>query len=106
MVTCKRSAAVVKNLTSKTKNQTEVASGLYLPCLLRGCHAIDIQSTVPIFSQVMTKNKTFLVNQSLACANYATYVAIHACIGYTKKAVKIGKVMMRRVANKLRKQDP
>jgi len=29
MVTCKRSAAVVKKLTSKTKKQTEVASELY-----------------------------------------------------------------------------
>jgi len=54
----------------------------------------------------MTKNKTFPLNQSLACANYAIYVAIYACIGYAKKADKIGKVMMRRVANKHRKQDP
>jgi len=54
----------------------------------------------------MTKNKTFPLNHSLACANYAIYVAMHACIGYAKKAVKIGKVMMRRVANKHRKQDP
>jgi len=51
----------------------------------------------------MTKNKTFLLNKSLACANYAIYVAINACIGYAKKAEKIGKVMMRRVANKYRK---
>jgi len=29
MVTCKRSAAVAKKLTSKEKNETEVASGLY-----------------------------------------------------------------------------
>jgi len=29
MVTCKRSVTVVKKLTSKTKKQTEVASGLY-----------------------------------------------------------------------------
>jgi len=55
----------------------------------------------------MTKNKTFPLNHSLACANYAIYEAIHACIGYAKKAEKIGKVMIRRVANnKHRKQDP
>jgi len=54
----------------------------------------------------MTKNKTFPLNQSLVFANYAFYVAIHACIGYAKKAVKLGKVMMRRVANNHRKQDP
>jgi len=58
----------------------------------------------------MTKNKTFPLNPSLTCANYAIYVfffyvAIHACIGYAKKAEKIGKVMMRRVVNKHRKQD-
>jgi len=28
----------------------------------------------------MPKNKTFPLNNSLACANYAIYVAIHACI--------------------------
>jgi len=53
----------------------------------------------------MTKNKTFLLNQSPACANYAFYVAIYACIDYAK-AVKIGKLMMRRAANKHSKQDP
>jgi len=54
----------------------------------------------------MTKNKTFPLNQSSACANYVIYVAIYACTGYAKMAVKIGKVMMRRVAYKHRKQDP
>jgi len=33
----------------------------------------------------MTRNQTFLLNHSLACVNYAIYVAIHACIGYVKK---------------------
>jgi len=57
MVACKRSAAVVKKLTSKTKKQTEVASGCYWPCALCGCHGKHIQSTVPLptISQVMTK---------------------------------------------------
>jgi len=46
--------------------------------------------------------------------NYAIYVAIYAnigyaiyaSIGYAKKAVKLGKVMMKWVANKHTKQNP
>jgi len=34
---------------------------------------------VPADSQVMTKNKTFLLNHSLVCASYAIYLVIHAC---------------------------
>jgi len=52
----------------------------------------------------MTKNKTFPLNYSLACASYAIYVAIHTC--KCKESKKIGKIMTRRVANKKRKQDP
>jgi len=29
---------------------------------------------------VMTKNKTFQLNHSLACANCAIYLAMHTCI--------------------------
>jgi len=54
----------------------------------------------------MTKNKTFPLNHSLVCATCAMYVAIYARIGYAKKAEQIGKAMVRRVANKHRKQDP
>jgi len=50
----------------------------------------------------MTKNKTSPLNHSRACANYAIYAAIHASIGYVNKAEKIGKAMMKRVANKHR----
>jgi len=42
----------------------------------------------------MTKNKIFPLTHSLTFANYAIYVAIHAYIGYAKKAEKIGKVMI------------
>ena len=87
IVTCKRSAAVVKKLTSyehlapsKTKKQTQVASGLHLPCALCCCNGKHIESTVPTDSQVMTKNKTFPLNHNLARANYAIYLAIHTCI--------------------------
>jgi len=106
MVTCKRSAAVVKKMISKTKKHTEVASGLYYPYALRGCHGKHIQSTAPGCPQVMTKNKTFPLNHSLACATCAIYLGIYACIGNVKMAQKIGKVMIKRVANEHRKQDP
>jgi len=46
----------------------------------------------------MTKNKTFPLNHSRAYASYAIYLAIHTC--KCKEGKKIGKVMMRRVANK------
>jgi len=35
---------------------------------------------VPTDSQVMTKNETFPLNRSLACASYASYLAMHTCI--------------------------
>jgi len=35
---------------------------------------------VPTDSQVMTKNKTFPLNHSLECANYAIHFAIHTSI--------------------------
>ena len=86
MLTCKRSAAVAKKLInyehlalSKTKKQTQVASGFYYPCALSCCHGKHIESTVPTDSQVMTKNKSFPLNHSLACASYALYLAIHTC---------------------------
>ena len=40
----------------------------------------NIESTVPIDSQVMTKNKTFPLNHSLAWANYAIYLSINTSI--------------------------
>jgi len=66
--------------------------------------AMEKNSTVPTDSQVMTKNKTYPLNHSPACASYAIYLAIHTC--KCKEGKKIGKVITRKVANKLRKQDP
>jgi len=64
MVTCKRSAAVVKKLTNyeylalcKTNKQTQVASGPHWPCALFCCHGKHIECTVPTDSQVLTKVK-------------------------------------------------
>ena len=65
---------------SKTKKQTQVAAGLHYPCALCCCHGKHIESTVPTDSQVMTKNKTFPLNHSLACASYAIYLATYTCI--------------------------
>ena len=65
---------------SKTKKQTQVASGLHQTCALCCWHGKHIESTVPTNSQVVAKNKTFLLNHSLACANHAIYLAIHTCI--------------------------
>jgi len=56
---------------------------------------------VPTDLQVMTQNKTFQLNHSLACASYGIYLAIHTCI--CKEGRKIGKAMTRRLANKQRK---
>jgi len=89
MVSCKTSAAVVKKTNkqltnyialSKTKKQTQVASGLHQPCALCCCHGKHIESMVLTDSHAMTKNKTFPLNRSLACANYALYLAIHTCL--------------------------
>ena len=65
---------------SKTKKQTQVVSGLHQPCARCCCHGKHIESMVPTDAQVMTKNKTFPLNYSLACASYAIYSAIHTCI--------------------------
>ena len=80
----KRSAAVVKKLTnyehlalSKTKKQTQVASGLHQPCALSCCRGTHIKSTVPTDSQVTTKNKTFPLNYSLACCMQLCYLSSH-----------------------------
>ena len=74
---------------------------LWLPRKTHPIHGPDCFTSRP-----NDKNKNFPRNHSLACANYAIYAAIHACIVYVRKAEKIGKVMMRRVENKYRKQNP
>jgi len=47
---------------------------------------------VPTSSQVMTKNQTFPLNHSLACASYAIYLAIHTCSVVRRKFPKGGQV--------------
>jgi len=67
MVTCKRSAAVVKKLTnltnyehlalSKTKKQTQIASGLHYPCALCCCHGKHIEATVQLIHMYSNDKK-------------------------------------------------
>ena len=64
MVICKRSAAVVNKTEnyehlalSKTKKQTQVASGFHKPCALCCCHGKHIEFTVTTDLQVMTNIK-------------------------------------------------
>jgi len=75
MVTCKRSAAIVKNWRVSQKASRSCYKAL-LTCALRGCHGKPILPTVLTVSQALTKNKTFPLNHSLACANYAIYAVI------------------------------
>jgi len=42
--------------------------------------AVMENTSNPRCQLVMTKNKTFQLNHSLACANYAIYLAMHTCI--------------------------
>ena len=50
-----------------------------------------MESTVLTGSQVMTKNNTFPLNHSLACASYASHLAIHTCNGGFKVGGARGK---------------
>ena len=44
-------------------------------CALSGFYGKNNKSMVPNVSQLLTKNKTFKLNQSLTCADFGTYVA-------------------------------
>ena len=87
--TRKRSAAVVKKLTSKTNK----ANRSCFRTLLALCTSGFPRKTHPIhcpncFTSRPNDKKTFPLNHSLACANYAIYAAIHACMVYVNKAEK------------------
>ena len=43
--------------------------------LICGCHWKHHESMAPCVSQIMTKTKTFPLDQNLTCANYVSYVA-------------------------------
>ena len=83
MVTCKISAAVVKKLTNYehlARSKTKKSKPKLLQGFISPVHfVVAMENTLNPRRQVMTKNKTFPLNHSLACASYAIYVAIHTC---------------------------
>jgi len=67
-------------LLSKTnKNKPKVRSAL-----ASTAHFVvameNIKSMVPTASQIMTKTKTFPLNQYLTCANHGWYVCVATCV--------------------------
>jgi len=65
-------------LQVRQKSKPELLQGFVSPVHFVAAME-NIESAVPTDSRVMKKNKTFQLNHSLACANYAVYLAIHTC---------------------------
>ena len=63
---------------NKTRKQTKGGSRPWEHCALCGCYGKNNKSMVPNVSQLLTKTKTFKLNQSLTCADFGMYVA--ACV--------------------------
>ena len=83
MITYKRPTTIGQKLTNykdlaliKTRKQTKGGSRACEHCALCGCYGKNIKSMVPTVSQLLTKTKTFKLNQSLTCADFGIYVAI------------------------------
>jgi len=82
MITYKRPTTIGQKLTNykdvslnETRKQTKGGSR---PCehyAVCGCYGKNNKSMVPNVSQLLTKTKTFKLNQSLACADFGIYVA-------------------------------
>ena len=73
MITYKRPTKVTnyKDLAlNKTRKQTEDGSRPCEYCALCGCYGKNNKSMVPNVSQLLTKTKTFQLNQSLTCADF------------------------------------
>jgi len=60
---------------SKTREPVKGESGPCGHCALCGCYGKHSKSMVLRVSQIMSKTKTFLLNQNLTCANYGIHVA-------------------------------
>ena len=58
----------------KTRKQTKGGSRPCEHCALCGCYGKNNKSMVPNASQLLTKTKTFKLNQSLTCADFGIYV--------------------------------
>ena len=82
MITYKRPTTIGQKLTNykdlalkKTRKQTKGGSTPCEHCALCGCYGKNNKSMVPNVSQLLTKTKTFKLNQSLTCADFGIYVA-------------------------------
>jgi len=81
MITYKRPTTIGQKLTNykdlalnKTRKQTKGGSRPCEHCALCGCYGKNNKSMVPNVSQLLTKTKTFKLNQSLTCADFGIYV--------------------------------
>jgi len=82
MITYKRPTTIGRLFTnckhlalSKTREHLNGMSGPCGHCALCGNYGKHKKSMVPYVSQIMSKNKTFPLNQKLTCANHGIYVA-------------------------------
>jgi len=92
MITYKRPTTIGQKLTNykdlalnKTRKQTKGGSRPCEHCALCGCYGKNNKSMVPNVSQLLTKNKTFKLNQTLTCAGFGIYVA--TCVIYHEQYV-------------------
>ena len=60
---------------NKTRKQTKGGSRPWEHCALCGCYGKNNKSMVLNVSQLLTKTKTFKLNQSLTCADFGIYIA-------------------------------
>ena len=81
MITCKRLTTIGQKLTNykdlalnKTRKQTKCGSRPCEHCALCGCYGKNNKSMLSNVSQLLTKTKTFKLNQSLTCADFGIYV--------------------------------
>jgi len=81
VITYKKPTTIWRKLTNyclvlnKTRRQTKGGSRPCKRCALCGCHGKNDKSIIPNVSQLLTKNKTFPLNENLTCAYYGIYVA-------------------------------
>ena len=82
MITYKRPTTTGQKLTNykdlvfnKTRKQTKGGLRPCERCALSGCYGKNNKSTVSNVSQLLTKTKTFPLNQSLTCSDFGICVA-------------------------------
>jgi len=85
MITYKRLTIIGQKLTNskdlalnKTRMQSKGGSRPCEHCALCGCYGKNNKSMVPQVSQLLTKTKTFKLNQSLTYADFGIYVKTYA----------------------------